>query len=333
MGTHIGLLILIVSGFGLVDRAMATTPVIPEEYETTGGHSLAFGGSVATAIGGMSAIRSNPALLALEKEYSLNGNYHWPSAGRDFYQLGVIDGKTSSLAAGVMYTGAMDHYQGVVSQGHDESSLTLSKDSPMVRRASAAMAAPLGRMYVGFGLGYTEARPPGETFVDARVKNTKGVTVGFGLAAHITPEIRLGFSAENLANKKLNYVSPTFYRLGASYFLADIVSFHLDLRRREDVAIYEGQTPAFALEQDDQTSGSGSDETLVSVSSSVKVYDLLRVVVSTGQTRSKGDVKTRMGGGVSLINKNFNFSYQTLKYDVSSNATQQALALGLDVAI
>lgn len=333
MSIHVVGLLLLFSALTSLGSAMAATPAVPEEYETTGGHSLAFGGSVATAIGGMSAIRSNPALLALEKEYSLNGNYHWPSSGRDFYQLGVIDGKTSPLAAGVMYTGAMDNYQGVVDQTNEESTLRLSKDSPMVRRASAALAAPLGRMYLGFSAGYTEARPPSETFVDNRVKNTKGFTVGFGLAAHVTPEIRLGFSAENLANKKVNYVAPTFYRAGASYFVGDVISLHLDFRRREGVSMYEGQLPAFALEQEGQKMNANSDETLVSVSSSVKVYDLLRFVVSSGQTRVGDDAKTRFGGGFSLINKNFNFSYQTLKYDVSSSATQQSLALGLDVAI
>ncbi|MEI6399609.1 MAG: hypothetical protein WCO71_12645 [Pseudomonadota bacterium] len=87
----------------------AGAPAVPEEYESTGGQSLAFGGSVATGLGGASAIRANPALMALEKEYSINGAYHWPTAGRDFYQVGVVDGKTSPIAAGFTYTGAQDN--------------------------------------------------------------------------------------------------------------------------------------------------------------------------------------------------------------------------------
>ena len=313
--------------------AAGLTPSIPEEYEATGGHSLAFGGSVATAIGGMSAIRSNPALLALEKEYSLNGSYHWPVAGREFYQVGIIDGKTSPVAAGVNYTTALDEYQGLAAKPIGDGVLSLSKDSPVVRRASMALAMPLGRMYLGLTSSYIEARPPEEVFLDRSVKNSKGFTVGFGAAAHLTPAIRVGVSAENLANKKMSHAAPTFYRAGASYFAGDVVSFHLDYRRRQKVSLYEGDAPAIALAGDDENSSSGGDENFINASSSIKVYDLLRLVLSSGQTKTANISRTRMAGGLSLINRNFNFSYQVLKFDVSSELMQHSLAMGFDVAI
>ena len=313
--------------------AAGQSPAVPEEFENTGGHSLAFGGSVASAIGGMSAIRSNPALLALEKEYSVNGSYHWPVAGRDFYQLGIIDGKTSPLAAGVIYTSALDQYQGLASKPLDEGLFSLSKDTPIVRRASMALAIPLGRMYMGFTSSYIEARPPEEVFLDSNVKNAKGFTIGFGAAAHLTPSIRVGISAENLANKKMAYSAPTFYRAGASYFAGDIASVHLDYRRRQSVPLYEGKTPDIALTDDGANKSSIGDETFINVSSSIKVYDLLRLVLASGQTKSGDTLRTRMAGGLSLINRNFNFSYQVLKFDVSSELMQHSLALGFDVAI
>jgi hypothetical protein len=40
-----------------------------------------------------------------------------------------------------------------------------------------------------------------------------------------------------------------------------------------------------------------------------------------------------MAGGLSLINRNFNFSYQVLKYDVSSELMQHSLAMGFEVAM
>jgi hypothetical protein len=315
-------------------EAANISPLVPEEYETTGGHSMAFGGSVATAIAGVSAIRSNPALLALEKEYSLNGTYHWPVAGRDFYQLSIIDGKTSALAAGVSYTSALDDYQGLASRRVEEGEqLLLSKDTPVVRRASLALAMPLGRMYLGFTSSYVEARPPAETFLDSSVKNVKGFTVGFGAVAHLTPAVRVGISAENLANKKMNYAAPTFYRAGASYFMADLVSLHLDYRRRQEISLYEGRAPSISLGEVGDASATKTSESLINLSSSIKVYDLLRLVLASGQSMA-GDVsRTRLAGGLSLINKNFNFSYQVLKFDISSELMQHSLALGFDVAI
>lgn len=309
------------------------SPAIPEEFEATGGHSLAFGGSVATAIGGVSAIRSNPALIALEKEYSLNGSYSWPAAGRDFYQLGVIDGKTSSMAAGVLYTSALDDYQGFEAASSGGQSLSLPKDSPIVRRASMAIAMPVGRIYVGLTSSYIEAHRPEEIFLDNRAKSNKGFTAGFGAAAHISPAIRIGISAENLANKKMNYVAPTFYRAGASYFASDVASFHVDYRLRQKVSIYEGEEPAISLTSPDTESSSVGDESLINLSSSIKVYDLLRLVLASGQSKNGDSSKTRVAGGLSLVNRNFNFSYQVLKYDVSAESMQQSLALGFEVAI
>lgn len=311
---------------------------VPEEYETVGGHALAFGGSVATAIGGVSAIRCNPAMLALEKEYSVNGSYNWPSAGRDFYQLGVIDGKTSPIAAGFSYSSAMDQYQGVstgaTSSGQtNEQNLNLTADTPAVRRASLAVAMPVGRMYLGFGSNYVEAKPPGEVFLDSAAKSVKGFTMGFGAVAHVTPQFRLGLSAENLANKKLAYAAPTFYRAGASYFLGDLISLHLDYRKREAVDIYEGRKPAFAISTDDQAAEGTSGDNLINISSSIKVYDLLRLVTSAGQNQSTTSSSFRAAAGVSLINQNFNFSYQVLRADLARESVHHAVSLGVDVSI
>ena len=320
--------------------AFAANPPVPEEYESTGGHSLAFGGSVASGMGGASAIRSNPALLSLEKEYSVNGAYHWPTAGRDFYQLGVVDGKTSSVAAGFAYTGAQENYQGITgdgsqgSYGDDKTTLDISKDTPMVRRAALAFAMPIGNVYAGVGGGYIEARPPEETLVEDGATKIKGFTMGFGLAAHLSPAIRVGLSAENLANRKVQYAAPTFYRAAASYFMGDAASFHLDYRRREAVPVYEGRTPSIALADDaPQESNTLSAENLVNASTSIKIYDLLRVVAALGQVKSDEMSATRLAGGLSLVNQKFNFSYQALRPDVSQESVHHALSLGLDVAM
>jgi len=324
--------------FSLSADASNSGPVVPEEYESTGGHSLAFGGSVATAIGGVSAIRCNPALLAIEKEYSVNGSYNWPTAGRDFYQLGVVDGKTSPIAAGFSYTGVMDNYQGVFSGSTSagqsgEQVQPMSKDSPVLKRANLALAMPVGRMYFGAGASYVEANSPDQIGQDSSASKIKGFTMGMGAVAHLSPAFRVGVSAENLANKKVSYVAPTFYRGGASYFLGDVASFHLDYRSRDAVTIYEGSAPEFSIEGQGNKGESVKSESLINASTSIKMYDLLRLVVSSGRSTSESGASTRIAGGLSLINQKFNFSYQILKLDVKDDAIHHAMALGFDVTL
>lgn len=317
-------------------QSRAGTIKVPEEYESTGGHSLAFGGSVATGLSGVSAVRSNPALLGLEREYSVSGAYHWPVAGRDFYQLGVVDGKTSAVAAGVSYTSSLDHYQGITDTKTDETSgsqvTKLSADSPITRRANLAFAIPVGRLFLGAAGGYIEARPPAESLLPEDSKPLKSFTLGFGAAAHLTPSLRLGISAENLANKKIQYAAPTFYRAGASYFFGDVATLNLDYRRREAVSVYEGATPSIAL-AGTSAEAAGGPENLIVGSAAVKIYDLLRLIASVGQQKSNGYSATRLGGGISLVNQQFNFSYQVLRSDISSDLLHHAIALGLEISM
>lgn len=308
---------------------------IPEEYESTGGHSLAFGGSVSAGLGGVSAVRANPALLGLDREYSVNASYHWPVAGRDFYQVGVVDGKTSSVAAGVTFTGSLDQYQGISetkSGGSGGETTTLSKDSPTIRRGGLAFAFPVGKIFVGASGGYVEARPPAESLLESDSKPVKSFTLGLGAASQISRSIRIGFSAENLANKKIQYAAPTFFRAGASYFFADIATINLDYRRREAVSVYEGSTPAFALAKEGD-SISANPENLVVGSAAVRVYDLLRLIGSVGREINGQKATTRLAGGVSLVNQQFNFSYQALRPNMSAEAIHHAVAFGLEIAM
>lgn len=316
--------------------ANQANPAIPEEYETTGGQSLAFGGSVASGFGGVSAVRSNPALLAMDKEYAVSGSYHWPAAGRDFYQLGIVDSKTSSIAAGFSYTGAMEDYQGVAtgSQVTTPGVMDLSKDSPVVRRASLAFAVPVGRFFAGVGGALVEAQSPAETLTEDGSQKIKGFTLGFGLAAQLSSSLRLGVSAENLANRKVRFAAPTFYRAAASYSFADVASINIDWRRRENIDLYEGVAPAlFTANATPAETKSVKPENFMNVSTSVKVYDLLRLIAATGQLRSETQTTTRIAGGLALVNGNFNFSYQALKPDALKDSVHHSLALALDVAI
>lgn len=312
---------------------------VPEEYGATGGNSLAFGGSVASGVCGASSVRANPALLALEKEYSVNAEYHWPSAGRDFYQVGVVDGKTSSVAAGFTYTGAFDNYQGVASRGAAESPSAsrlgqMSKDSPIIKRAAAAIAMPIGKVYAGIEGGYVEARNPADTLFEGGAATIKGFTLGLGLAAHFSQAFRVGISAENLANKKVQFAAPTYFRVASSYFFGATASVHLDYRRRESVTLYEGSSPTFTLAGDSRPPAKVVHaENFVNVSSSVKIYDLLRLIAAAGQNRGENHSATQVAGGLSLINEKFNFSYQVLQPNVAAASVHHVVSLGIEMAM
>ena len=308
---------------------------VPEEYDSTGGNSLAFGGSVVTATAGSSAVRSNPGLLSLEKQYSVNGAYHWPTAGRDFYQLGVVDGKTSSVAAGFSYTGSMDQYQGVWSDKRDEreNSLLVSEDSPVARRAALAFSMPVGKFFVGASGGYVEAYPPVETFSEEGAQLVKGFTLGAGMAAHLTQAIRVGVSAENLANKKVQFAAPTYYRAGASYFFGDVAVVSLDYRRREAVAAFEGSAPSMLLAPGQSAAKPIDAENLYAASGAVKIYDLLNVIAAAGAVNSAGGQRGQMSGGLSLNNQKFNFTYQAHRRDMAKSAVHHALSCGFDISL
>ena len=317
----------------------ASDVAVPEEYGATGGNSLAFGGSVASGVCGVSSVRANPALLALEKEYGVSAAYHWPSAGRDFYQVGVVDGKTSAVAAGFTYTGAFDNYQGIASRGAAEATSAsrrspMSKDSPIVKRAAAALALPIGKVYAGIEGGYVEARNPADTLFEEAGATIKGFTLGLGLAAHFTQAFRVGISAENLANKKVQFAAPTYFRMASSYFFGDIATLHLDYRRREAVTLYEGSAPTLTLaDEGAPKSKVAQAENFVNVSTSVKIYDLLRVIAAAGQNKSQDHFATQLAGGLSLINEKFNFSYQVLQPNVAESSVHHVVSLGLEMAM
>jgi hypothetical protein len=309
---------------------------VPEEFDAAGGNSLAFGGSVATSADGAASIRTNPGLLSLDKQYTVNGTYHWPTAGRDFYQLAVVDGKTSSVAAGFSYTGSLDQYQGVWSEEKDNQQpekLELSKDTPVTRRAALAFSVPIGKLFLGAGGGYVEANPPVETFSEEGSRKIKGFTLEGGVVAHITQALRVGLSAENLANKKVQFAAPTYYRAGASYFFGDDAVVSLDFRRREAVDAYEGGDPVMLLAEDQASGKAVAPENLYSISGAVKVYDLLHLISSTGVASANGQQRSQASGGISITNQKYDFSYQAFKKDLAQSSVHHAVSLGLNIAL
>ncbi|MCX6117937.1 MAG: hypothetical protein NT027_10370 [Proteobacteria bacterium] len=302
---------------------------IPEEYLTTGEQSTALsnGGSLSSA--GYSAVRSNPAMLAVDRIYTLGGGYHWPAKGREFYEAGVVDGRTSSIAAGLIYTSSMDDYEG---SWNSNGEIKLG-DTPVKRRATVALAYTFKTIAFGINGGFVETANPDSTF-NSDADRVRGYTAGLGAMAGITNSIRAGLSVENLLNKTVEYAAPTIYRAGVAWAVSKDINIYLDYRLRDAVFLYEGRAPDLGLINSAKKKNEGSDqEQALMVGGMTKIYDLLRL--TAGASFSNSGVKDTIAtsGGLALVNKAFNVSYSVQKPDSKLAELHHAASLGFDMAL
>ena len=284
----------LVCGFILFETSLAIAQVeeveldsrVYDEYETRGGESNAFGGAGASIVSKIASIRINPAGLATGRVYSIEAGYHKPSFGDDFYQIGIVDNKTSSVAAGFLYT---DFRKSVYKR------LESSDDAPVKRRFSLGLATALNEV-VAFGVGanYTMAVSVEGLNEDGTIKyeRKKGITaVNPGVLVKIGSSVKLGLSAENLFRKSLKDYNPRFYRFGSSYLLdaGNIqFEFNLDYRGRERI-----------LEEKLIDKSLGSLEHMVFVGTSITSYEIVKLMLSYGKA-VKNDDRTSLGFGLSL---------------------------------
>lgn len=307
-----------------------TGPKLPEEYLSTGEHATAFanGGSLSST--GYSAVRANPAMLANEKQYTLGGGYHWPVAGREYYQAGIVDSKTSKMAAGVNYSSALDDYEGP----WNKDGSVRAGESPVRRRIGIGLAQNLKNFSLGAAGQFVEAADPAKSFDDG-ANRIKGFTFGVGMIAGITTNVRFGLSVENLANKKVAFAAPTIYRGGLAWGAAKDVMLYLDYRRREAVETFEAPPPALSivdLESDTSTGSLSSEQSLLG-GASVKVFDLLRLSAGAGGSSSGGQATSTVAGGLALVNKSFSFAYAVQRPDLKFAGVHHSVSLGLDMAL
>lgn len=315
---------------GVFSTAGVAAPVhiqkVPDEYESVGGHEVGLGEAGVAASGGIAATRLNPSLLPLEKEYSVGIDYHWPSRGRDFYQAGVVDSKTSSVAAGFSYTGFQEDYDPVTSEP--------IADSPVIRRLVLGVGQAFGKFALGANGQFVEgvdndpAKPK-----DSRIK---GTTFGLGASTLATNQIRLGASVENLANSKVRDYSPRTIRAGGAYLVGKgDVTVHLDYRMRDRTARFEGPPDipdalrAVGDEDDESAKGPLTPEHMVIGSFSARVYDYLRLLGAYGQ--SVNDDRKSLSGGIALVNNKFSLSYAASRPYLDSSSAHQAVHLSLSI--
>lgn len=320
--------------FALIIVMLATTSAaastvrahgIPDEYRVVGGNNAGLGNSASVGTSGVASVILNPAMLALEKTYHVAAGYTWPASGRNFYQAGIVDGKTSGVSAGVIYTGFHDKFA-ADSFLHDE------LDSPIERRGVLALSRMIANVAVGINGHYIEGyqfapavkgllglRDDRHTYKDSSFRKVRGVTIGGGVAVALMPTLRLGASVMNLANRKMRDFAPRTLRAGMAYDVIKELSLHLDYEERE-------ATPLFA----------GADklpQRLLTASASLRVYDMVRLQCAYGHNmRAALGNDGEIAGGLALASDKVSLSYG-LKKTLTTSDIQHSVNLGFSVAI
>ena len=260
---------------------------IHDEYESAGGESISFGGAGASIVSRGASIKINPAGLSSGRIYAVEGGYHIPTFGEDFYQIGIVDNKTSSIAAGFMYT---DFKKNVYKRLESE-----EEDTPVKRRFSLAFASAFNEVIsLGVGANYTMGVRIEKINEDGSLEyeKDKGITAAnLGTLINIGSNFKIGISAENLFASSMKEYNPKFYRFGTSYLIDSSslkAEFNLDYRGRQRLS-YEKELD----------SSLKSLEHMVFVGSSVTAYDILKLMLSYGRAISED--RTSLGFGLSLI--------------------------------
>ncbi len=295
---------------------------LPNEFESTGGHSLGFGHGGMAAVSEQSSVRMNPAMLPFEKQYRVSGGYHWPTLGRDFYQAGVVDSKTSAMAAGITYTAGTAKYRDYTLCATQEQREAAFYDSPIRHRVALGLAQSFDKFSMGVGGQYVEA-PLGLE------ETTKGITLAFGVAGLLTPMLRFGLSAENLANGKVRELAPTTYRGGLAYTLfGGDMTLHVDYHQRQRVL---RELLAYG-ELESKAGVPNTPERMVTASASLRIQNLLRLMAAYGQSVD-GLSRRVLSGGVAVVNQNFSLSYLVSRPIFTEEKVHQAVNAGLEMTL
>jgi hypothetical protein len=303
---------------------------ISDEIESLGGHSLGFGNEAMAALTDLSSIRANPAMMSLEKQYQIGAGYHWPSLGRDFYQIGVVDSKTAQVAMGVLYTSAQKPYIPFSSDMKEKDDRVHAYfDSPIKKRFAFGAAYSLETVALGAGGQYIEFYD----LKDQTKKKQQGTTLALGLAGLLTPTLRFGLSGENLSGRDMEDVAPKTYRAGLAYTtFGGILTLHGDWKNRERVAQELAPLDGEGLLPTTQENKLSPEQTL-GLSMSVKIQDLLRLVGGYSQSLDRKNPRQALAGGIALVQSNYSLSYLIHRPYMKKGKNHQAIQLAINMSL
>ena len=287
---------------------------IPGEIEQAGGYAGAINNSGVSFLEGSSATKINPALLVETKDYVVSGSYHWPVGGREFYELGVVDGITSKYVASLQYNGFQEDYK--VNWEQD------AIDAPVKKRASMALALPLKYIAVGANASYVE----GYTLNGTDLNSVKALTLGFGLYGKFTKHLKLGASIQNFNNDSIKSIAPMTIRAGVSLMLLEQqLLISAEFKQRQRIESYEG---AVLIDNFSELSYLEDPERMAYLSSVVKVFDVVRLMGSYGMGLLE-DPRKSASAGVGLAQGGYTFYYTIAKPYLSHEELAHSLSISL----
>ncbi|MBM4250996.1 MAG: hypothetical protein FJ146_03420 [Deltaproteobacteria bacterium] len=301
---------------------------VPDEFEVTSGLGVATLNSGAGGTDSFTAITVNPAALIAPKTYVVHGVYHWPTSGRDYYQLGVVDTTSAPVAAGFSYNSFTEDYQ-YPKVAEDQRSAEFSYDSPVTRRVSLALAQQFEGISVGIGGTYIDTKPTIDSlFYKQGEQRLTGVGLNMGLLGTISTGWTIGASAQNLASKRVRDFAPRTFRLGTAYQFSQLFAVNVDIRQRDRVDSFEVPANAGTTAT---PRGMDKPERLVIVSSTFQVQEYLKILGSYGASLT--DDRNALAGGISLSSKNFSLAYTASRPYLKLSAAHQAVTLNVEMAM
>ena len=301
---------------------------LPEEYESMGGHGISLNHAAVAATDGVAAVRVNPALLSKQKVYNLACGYQWPTVGREFYQAGVVDGRTSKISAGISYTSFSDNY--IYYRQSEKADIN---DSPIARRGSLALSQTLGQWALGVGFTYVEGFPFWSELVfdgkdSQKPQLKKGVGANLGISFALNSQIDLGAAVENISNPKVSSYLPRTGRVGLAYRWAQELQLLFDYRNRERVPEFEG--PAIEEANGKNRATELDPEQAIIGGFEAQIQDVIRL---TGSIGISADKRQFASAGLAVVNKSFTLAYGIRRPNLEKSVNQHAISTSFDLSI
>lgn len=310
----------------------------PLDFEVAGSESVGLGQGGQMVSVGTAALRNNPSMLAVEPKYQVDAGYYWAGRGRDFYQGGIVDARTSSYAAGVAYTGFLEDYEPLLrNQSLEEDlaklqageSVDITLVSPVNRRVSFGAARLFGGVALGLSGQYVLGYIKGS---DGSLVERQGVSLGAGLSSLVYEDLRLGVSVENLVNKGAARLAPRVLRVGMAYqVLGGLGALSVDYAYRDGLTDFVAGCARDRQRPNSCRTINIEKNRLVVVAMKARVYEL--VYLMGGYGWSLDGAQERYSAGILVKGQGVDLAY-TLKTPFGEQGTfDQSLGLSISVQI
>lgn len=296
---------------------LAGSPMF-DEASTPGDGSIGVANAAMLSMRSFGAVRANPAMLAYDKDYQMGAAYHWPSVGREYLQFGVLDSKTSAIAAAAYLN------QGTNSDEKlkfDLGSNGSFASSMVKRRMGIGLGSKFDTFQIGVAGHMVEYFDPIDSFVSQSTRSLKrNMSLGVGTVFGITSSIMGGLSAENLGSDKARFVAPTIYRLGFSWSHHPQVTTYFDAHLRQTRSTFGASPAGLALLEDTSSKSSDSQQTLAALASIYSPTELIQLSTGLGVLTQKNEKPGSLASlGVAIGNGSYKMRYDVQR-DSSLNA-------------